>query len=149
VMESVGRTVGEVLGRFGISSSIAPVVDAWPAAVGPEIARNAWPARVARDGTLHVHTSSAAWAFELGHLERRLQASLGDVAPPRIRFAVGPLPEPEAASAREVRRPRSPSPADVARAEALASEIDDENLRKVVAKAAAMSLASAPSDRSL
>ena len=29
------------------------------------IAANAWPARIARDGTLHVATSSSAWAFEL------------------------------------------------------------------------------------
>ena len=40
---------------------------AWEAAVGPEIARNAWPARFQRDGTLIVHTKDAIWGFELGH----------------------------------------------------------------------------------
>ena len=39
---------------------------AWEAAVGPEIARNAWPARFQRDGTLIVHTKDAIWGFELG-----------------------------------------------------------------------------------
>ena len=124
------------------------LLEAWEAAVGPEIARNAWPARLGRDGTLHVHTSSAAWAFELGQLEPRLRASLGDAAPRRMRFAVGPLPEPVTATADRPRRPASPSVEDVAQAEELAAEIADENLRKVVAKAAALSLASAPSDRS-
>jgi hypothetical protein len=149
VIETVGRTVGEVLGRFGVSPSIAPLLDAWPSAVGPEIARNAWPARIARNGTLLVHTSSAAWAFELAHLEQRLRSSLGDVAPPRMRFVVGPLPELETPAAAPFRAPLSPSAEEIAKGEQLASAIADENLRKVVAKAAALSLASAPSDRSL
>jgi hypothetical protein len=147
-MESVARSVTETLSRFGLSSGLAPIVDAWPEAVGPEIARNAWPARVARDGTLMVHTSSSAWAFELGLLEARITASLGAVAPPKLRFVVGPLPEPAAPSAHAARpRPR-PSPLDVEQAQALAAGIGDENLRKVVAKAASLSLAACASDRS-
>ena len=39
-------------------------VAAWPSAVGEEIARNAWPARFARDGTLIVNTRDSVWAFE-------------------------------------------------------------------------------------
>ena len=45
------------------------------------VAANAWPARIARDGTLHVNTSSSAWAFELGQLAptilERLSEKLG------------------------------------------------------------------------
>jgi hypothetical protein len=149
VMEAVGRTVGDVLSRFGVSPALAPIVEAWPAAVGPQIARNAWPARLARDGTLLVHTSSSAWAFELGQLESRLRASLGGVAPPKLRFAVGPLPEPVTTASERDRARVVASPEDVVRAEALAAPIHDENLRKVVAKAAALSLASSASDRSL
>jgi predicted nucleic acid-binding Zn ribbon protein len=64
-MEQVGRAVGRELRRFGPAAGMAPVVEAWPDAVGAGIARNAWPARLARDGTLHVHTKDSIWAFEL------------------------------------------------------------------------------------
>ena len=45
LMDRVGDAVDRELGRFGPASGMAPVVEAWPLAVGPEIARNAWPAR--------------------------------------------------------------------------------------------------------
>jgi len=147
-MKRVGDDVARELGRFGAAGGLAPLVEAWPTAVGPEIARNAWPARIARDGTLHVHTSSSAWAFELGQLEARVKAALRELAPQRFRFAVGPLPEPPAATAEEAARaPVEPSPEHRLQADELAAEIADENLRKVVAKAAALSLAKADSDR--
>lgn len=148
-MEQVGDSIAQELGRFGAASGLAAIVDAWPLAVGAEIARNAWPARLMRDGTLVVHTSSAAWAFELGHLESRVRSSLGSAAPAKLRFVVGPLPEratPEETTARSVVQP---SPDDVSKGAALASPIEDENLRKIVAKAAALSLANAAADRSL
>jgi hypothetical protein len=148
VIERVCRDVERELSRFGTIAGPMPLVDVWSAAVGPEIARNAWPARIARDGTLHVHTSSAAWAFELGQLEDRIRVSLGDLAPARIRFAVGPLPEPSADEAEK--SPRDvirPSATHAEKAVEITAEIEDENLRKVVAKAAALSLAKADSDR--
>ncbi len=148
MIERVGAGVERELARFGAVSGLAPVVEAWRAAVGPEIARNAWPARIARDGTLHVHTSSSAWAFELGHLEARIRESLGDAAPHRLRFAVGALPEPVSEDVEQGRaRAVEPSREQTAKGERIAAEIDDENLRKVVAKAAALSLAKAESDR--
>src|SRR5207244_2018561 len=74
------------------------IVRAWPVAVGEQIAQNAWPARLARDGTLHIATSSSAWAFELTQLEskllERLRGEIGDKAPAAARFAPGKLPEP-------------------------------------------------------
>jgi hypothetical protein len=148
-MQRVADDVARELARFGNATTLAPLVEAWPTAVGPEIARNAWPARLARDGTLHVHTSSSAWAFELGQLEARIRASLGKHAPRRLRFAVGPLPEPVSnasndAAAKVVR----PSPQHTAAAAELTAQIGDEKLRKVVAKATALSLAKADSDRS-
>jgi len=149
VMKRVGDSVARELGRFGAASGAAAVVDAWPAAVGAEIARNAWPARVMRDGTLVVHTSSSTWAFELGHLEGRIRESLGRAAPRKLRFVVGPLPEPATDEDATPRTAVEPSRDDVATAAALASPIADEDLRKIVAKAAALSLASAASDRSL
>ena len=94
MMEQVGDSIAHELGRFGAASGLTAIVDAWPGAVGVEIARNAWPARLMRDGTLVVHTSSATWAFELGHLEARIRDSLGKAAPSKLRFVVGPLAEP-------------------------------------------------------
>jgi len=148
-MERVGGDVARELRRFGPASGMAKLVEAWPAAVGPEIARNAWPARLGRDGTLHVHTSSSTWAFELGQLAGRIGAGLGPLAPPRFHFAVGPLPEPPSERPDlPVQTVAEPSESHRLRAQELAAEIEDENLRKVVAKTAALSLAKADSDRS-
>jgi hypothetical protein len=152
--ERLGDGVRRELGRFGPGGAIADVVTAWPAAVGDSIARNAWPARISRDGTLHVSTSSSAWAFELGLLEEklreRLAAALEKDAPVRLRFAPGPLPEesaPEPSDAED----QAPVVTEqhLQAGEELAATISDENLRKVVAKAAAASLARPPDGRSV
>jgi hypothetical protein len=143
--QRIGEELRRELGRFGPAGAMAEIVEAWPAAVGDSIARNAWPARTSRDGTLHVNTSSSAWAFELGLLEAdirgRLESALGSEAPPRLRFAPGRLPEPP----REIpenrpARPPQPSPEEQREADRLVAPIEDENLRKIVAKAAAASL---------
>jgi hypothetical protein len=131
---------------------MADIVEAWPGAVGEGIARNAWPARVARDGTLHVATSSSAWAFELAHLApellRRLGELLGESAPKGLKFALGRLPEPAAQGGSEAPRPvPRPTPAERAAASEIAAEIDNEELRELVARAAAASLAGRLSDR--
>jgi hypothetical protein len=153
-MERIGSTVGDELGRLGPAGAIAPLVEAWPAAVGDAIARNAWPARLARDGTLHVHTSSSAWAFELSHLESelraRLRAAASSAAPARLRFVPGRLPEPAAAASPDdsSERPR-PGPAERAAAAELTAPIEDESLRSLVARAAAASLARAESGRAV
>src|SRR2546427_13058353 len=110
-MERIGDAVRTELGRFGTAGSMADLVAAWPRVVGETLAANAWPARIARDGTLHVAASSSVWAFELGQLEGeilpRLREVLGKAAPRRLKFVPGPLPEaPPAASER--RRPPLP-----------------------------------------
>ena len=121
------------------------IVRAWPEAVGDQIARNAWPARLARDRTLHVATASSTWAFELAQLEpnllERLRKALGAAAPGALRFAPGRLPEPSAGQLESVHA-APPEPTDDERelAAALASGIEDESLRKIVAKAALASL---------
>lgn len=151
-MERVARGVERELGRFGPAGTIAAVVEAWPAAVGPAVARNAWPARIGREGTLYVSTSSAAWAFELGQLAPdvlgRLRESLGEAAPSGLRFAVGPLPEPSGDKAAPAARARpSPGPAERELAAALTAGLADEELRELVARAAAASLARAAASR--
>src|SRR5262245_12684222 len=113
------------------------IVRAWPRSVGDSIAQNAWPARLARDGTLHVATSSSAWAFELTQLEPsvrgHLSEALGETAPKRLRFAPGRVPErgPEPAAAAPP-APPPPSPEDVEEAARIAEEIADDELRTVV-----------------
>ena len=149
-MDRLDRQVRRELGRFGPvggeTGDIVAIVRAWPAAVGETVARNAWPARLARDGTLHVNTASATWAFELGRLGatilEQLRPELGETTPPALRFTPGPIPEPEAEPA--VRRaPDRPDVGPEHRAEAaeIAASIADEELREYVARAAAASLA--------
>ncbi|HEV8687133.1 MAG TPA: DUF721 domain-containing protein [Gaiellaceae bacterium] len=148
-MKKLGDAVARELSRFGPAAGMAKIVEAWPGAVGPTIARNAWPARVARDGTLHIATSSSAWAFELGQLQedilRRLRSAVGAAAPAKLRFAVGKLPEHGADPDIERRTNVLPDPTAeaVARGVELAAAIEDEELRKLVAKAAAQSLSRA------
>ena len=144
-MEPLGDDVRRELGRFGPQARMRDVLAAWPAAVGAEIARNAWPARFGRDGTLHVHTADAIWAFELGHRAREIADRLG-VGP--VRFAPGPLPAASATATAEATREFSePGPRERELAAAIAAEVEDEELRGRVERAAALSLARAPSDR--
>ena len=62
-MERITSAVKQELSRFGAQGGMPELVEAWPEVVGQMVAANAWPARIARDGTLHVNTSSSAWAF--------------------------------------------------------------------------------------
>ena len=151
-MKRIGDDVKRELARFGPVEGMAEIVSAWPEAVGEVVAENAWPARLARDGTLHVATSSSTWAFELAQLEReiesRLRAAVGKDAPRALRFAPGRLPERTLVEeSHAVRRPPEASERDLAEGAQLAAAISDENLRKVVARAAAASLARASAGR--
>jgi hypothetical protein len=154
-MKPLGENVRRELSRFGPAVGMTEVVAVWPASVGPAIARNAWPARLARDGTLHVATSSSAWAFELTQLEPAIRAKLGELletsVPRALRFAVGPLPESEPDPVTSSRQ-TVPTPSQAAKVEAsrIAAPIASKALREAVARAAAASLAAAensPSDR--
>jgi hypothetical protein len=127
------------------------IVEAWPETVGPMVAANAWPARIARDGTLHVNTSSSTWAFELGQLAAdiagKLGERLGEKAPKALRFAVGHLPEAASPEPGEARTEApEPSPEALQIAAGMAAEIEDEELRKKVEKAVALGLSRPPSD---
>ena len=147
-LEPIGADVNRELGRFGPAAGMAEVVAAWPGAVGEQIARNAWPARISRDGMLHIATSSSAWAFELTQLEseirKRLGDAVGEAAPVRLRFAVGHSAEMGSDPApKEKRTVLKVGEALSAEGERIAAPIEDPALREVVARAAAASLASA------
>ena len=152
--ELIGDDVRRELSRFGPAAGMAELVAAWPAAVGEGIARNAWPARVGRDGTLHVAVTSSAWAFELGahaaEILERLREALGDDAPAALRFTPGRVPDPVSDDPAQPLSP-APEPTDSDRAEAarLAAAIEDPELRALVARAAAASLVTARADHSV
>jgi hypothetical protein len=122
---------------------MAELVERWPQTVGDGIARNAWPARIARDGTVHVNTADSVWSFELGHRAAEIAGKLGV---PKVRFAPGPLPEPDAVP---VENRVEVSPEDDERARAIASTIADENLRESVQKAVSLSLARGRGNRQI
>lgn len=142
-MEHVGEQIRAELSRVGADSGAGDAVSAWSAAVGEEIARNAWPARTQADGTLVVHVRDAIWGFEL--TQRAAEISQRLPGRPRLRFTPGPLPEttPELPPAPRLEA----SPEQAREADALAAGIVDANLRESVAKAIKAALAQAPDDR--
>jgi hypothetical protein len=145
--EPVGNAIRDTLDTLGgESSATAHVERVWPAAVGPANARNAWPARLARDGTLHVATRDSTWAFQLGMLQtdilESLRRELGNLAPKSLKFAPGPLPE---APARRRDQRVEATLEEREEAARIAARIDDPELREQVARAAAASLARARS----
>jgi hypothetical protein len=133
------------------AAAIAAIVEVWPAAVGTAIARSAWPLRLGRLGTLHVACVSSTWAFELGRMAPELvdalRAQLGDGAPAELRFAPGPVPAAGPEPAGERPAAVDPAPDEVTLAAELASSVDDPELRELVARAAAASLARARHNR--
>ena len=155
-MERIGDEVRRELSRSGGGNALAlaEITAAWPRAVGDAVARQAWPLRLGRDGTLHVATSSATWAFELdrlaGEIAERLAAEMAAGAPSSLRFRVGPIPEPggvgKAAEDPPAEVPDA-APEVVAEAASTASAIEDPELRELVLRAARASLARARSGR--
>jgi hypothetical protein len=147
-MEPLGDDLKRELGRFGAQGAIGDTVVAWPGAVGPEIARNAWPARFQRDGTLIVHVRDSVWGFELTQRAAEIASRLPGSPP--LKFVPGPVPEPAAEPAET---PSSPppqaTPEQAAEAARWSAAIEDEELRELVAGAARASLARAANGRSV
>jgi len=145
-MEPLGDELRSELARFGPQGAIGDTVAAWPAAVGAEIARHAWPARFLRDGTLLVNTRDAVWGFEL--TQRAAEISSRLPTKPKLRFAPGPLPEAELERPADTPPPTPEATLEQAREAAeWASQIEDEELRALVARAARASLARAAAER--
>lgn len=143
-MDPLADALRRELKGLGPNSAMSETVEAWPGAVGPEIARNAWPARFQRDGTLVVHTKDAIWGFELGHRAAEIGARLP--GKPALKFVPGPLPEPAAEP------PVQTAPAATLEERRQAAEwaeaIEDEGLREAVKRAASASLAASRDSRS-
>ena len=144
-MDQIGDQIRAELSRVGADSGAGDAVTAWPAAVGEEIARNAWPARRQPDGTLIVHVRDAIWGFELTQRAGEISARLP--GRPKLRFTPGPLPDttPEALPP----PPPEASPEQAREAAELTAGIVDPDLRESVAKVIKAALARAPDDRSV
>jgi hypothetical protein len=145
-MDPLGDEVKRELRSLGPQAEIGDAAAAWPAAVGPEISRNAWPSRFLRDGTLVVHTRDAVWAFELTQRAAEIAARMPKT--PALKFAPGPLAEPAVEAPGEEPAPALQATPEQARdAARWAAAIEDEELRELVARAARASLARAAADR--
>jgi hypothetical protein len=115
------------------------VLAAWEAAVGPEIGRNAQPARFQRDGTLIVHARDAVWAFELQNRATEIRARLP--GKPALKFIPGPLPEPGQEAPETAPQESSPGTLEARqKAAELAAVIEDPELRDLVYRAIRSSL---------
>ena len=146
---AVPRSIEEVLrklepGVFEAQRQRCPVSHAqWQEVAGIRIADRSEPRRLDPDGTLLITVTSSVWAQELsmlsmslterlraqGHRVKTLRFVIGNVTPPRRgpqRFESRVVPAPD------------PIPAELERE--LAS-IDDDELRGIIEKTAASSLA--------
>src|SRR5581483_5866195 len=99
-----------------------------------------WPARIARDATIHVATADSVWAFELGHRAEEIGARHDGA---RLRFAPGPLPDP---SPEPVSSVVAPTEDEARLAAELAAGVGDEKLRETVERAVSFALARGRSD---
>ncbi len=144
-MEPVGDQIRAELRRVGADGGAGDAATDWPAAVGDEIARNAWPARTQPDGTLVVHVRDAIWGFELTQRAAEISGRLP--GRPRLRFVPGPLPDTSADPPPPP--PPEATPEQAREAASLASGISDPDLRESVAKTIKAALVRAPDGRSV
>jgi len=144
-VEPLGDQIRAELRRVGADSGAGDAAAVWPAAVGAEIARHAWPARTQPDGTLVVHVRDAIWGFEL----TQRAAEIAERLPgrPRLRFTPGLLPDPSPEEPPSSRLEVSPEHAR--EAAEIAAGIEDPNLRESVANVVKAALARAPDGRSV
>ena len=144
-MEPLGDEIRAEMHRMGADSGAGDAGSAWLAAVGEEIARNAWPARTQADGTLVVHVRDAIWGFEL--TQRAVEITGRLPGHPRLRFVPGELPDPAPEPAPQPIVEATPEQAR--EAASLAAGIEDQKLRESVAKVIKAALVRASADRSV
>jgi hypothetical protein len=114
---------------------------AWPAAVGPDVARRTEVLALG-SGVLRIRVPDARWRKELHRMQpeimRRLRAAAGDLAPRQLGFIeMAAAEEP----AREAEPASVPAPPLAAAVVAGAAAIDDDELRARFLESAARYLA--------
>jgi len=131
--------------RAGPSAAgdMAALRAAWPQAAGAQGARRSIPVRQSRAGVLTVACESAVWAQELNAardaIQARLAARVPDVPVSGIRFVVGDHALPAEVAA--ARSPARPTPDERASAQAAVEGVSDPELRALLARAAAGTMA--------
>ena len=144
-MEPLGDEIRADMHRMGADTGAGDIGSAWLAAVGAEIAHNAWPARTQADGTLVVHVRDAIWGFELTQRAPEISSRLTGC--PRLRFVPGEIPDPTPDPA--LPAPVEATPEQVREAASLVAAIEDRDLRESVAKVIKAALVRASNDRSV
>ncbi len=131
----MNQVLEEILRSYGLQERIHEyrVFREWPAAVGEQVARHAWPARL-QGKTLHVVVDSSPWMQELSLLKTdildRLNARMGRKLLTNLRFRVGDLPE--TATPLQRRLPAALTPEGTARVEAVVKEVSDPDLKSTI-----------------
>lgn len=137
-LERIGRLLPALPASRRPDLGAAAARAAWAETVGPQVARQSHPIRVAGE-TLVVHCSSSTWASELSllgpHILDRLRAVLGDAAPAGLRFEVGELPPADDPPPSSIRSRPALDAAAAARARAEAGGVADERLRAALERA--------------
>ena len=147
--ERLAASLASELTRLGGEGNALDATRAWEATVGPDVARNAWPARVKRDGTLVVHARTSVWAFELTQMAEDIRMRL-EPQPAAIRFVVGRVPEPAGRPPDELPTPVSdPDPAALEMARSLVADVASREVREALQRAASLGLSRRSSDRPL
>lgn len=140
-LETVLDRAGE--NRFARRQLPIPLA-VWRQAVGPRIADKARPIALER-GVLVIKVTTSVWANELSMLAPKILEKLGALVPhlsiKSLRFRVGPLDVVEGVQEVRVYRhvpPPVPLPQELERS---LEKVDDEELRTLIAGAAARNLA--------
>ncbi len=90
--QAIADTIREIKREAQPATLLAAVQATWRAAVGAQIAEQAWPVRE-RDATVTIECRAATWAQELDLLQddllARVNSELGEARVKRLRMVVG------------------------------------------------------------
>jgi hypothetical protein len=140
---SLGGLTRRATGRRGFAE--AGLVTAWDSIVGPALAASCWPDRLSfppgrRDGgTLRIRVTGG-FALELQHMQpqllQRINSHFGYRAIERISILHAPPGDKAAVQRRRPARPtaRDVGPEDRAAIESALSQVDDPEIRAVLAR---------------
>ncbi|MGB0682735.1 MAG: DUF721 domain-containing protein [Magnetovibrionaceae bacterium] len=139
----IEREVKPVFAKRGMAD--AQIAARWPEIVGPDLARQsapekvAYPGRERRGGTLHLAVRSGSLAIELQHLEPQLVERInrffgyGAVARIKVRQTLSPAP-----IGRDQPKVVQPAPEVISAAKASVADIPDEDLRDALGRLGAL-----------
>ena len=110
---------------------------AWTSAVGNPLALHTWPASLA-SGRLTVHADNPAWLQQAGYFREKMTDKLASFGVRELRFRLGRIARDAPSHKPTPLRRREPDHEFI---ESLLKDIEDEDLRDSVRRAAKKSLA--------